>query len=63
MRKGEKILTKNDIKVWDSDLEYIRELKLQRFQLKEKIKSLELLLVESNKEVLKLKERIKELEE
>lgn len=58
MNKGERILTKNDIKVWDDDLEYIKELKLQRYELKEQIKTLELLLVESNKEVWELKEKI-----
>lgn len=59
MNKGERILTKNDIKVWDDDLEYIKYLKLQRYELKEQIKNLELLLVESNKEILELKEMLK----
>ena len=54
-----KKLRKNDIKVWDDDLEYIKYLKLQRYELKEQIKNLELLLVESNKELWELKERIK----
>ena len=58
-----KRLSKNDIALWDEDLEFIKMLRLQKKELKEKIQDTELLLVDNAKETLFYKNIIKELQE